>query len=379
MIPFNQPHCGKKEKKEILKCLKSKCLKGNGAINQQITAFFQNQLKSPKVLLTPSATAALEMMALLLEIQEGDEVIAPSFTFVSSVNAFVLRGARIKFIDINPRTMNLDETLLENAITKKTRAIIPVHYAGVSCEMDSILEIAKHYNIAICEDAAQGVNAFYKKRPLGSLGEFGAFSFHETKNYTSGGEGGALIINKKSFIQRAEILQEKGTNRSLFIQGMVDKYSWVDIGSSYLLSEIQSAFLRAQIKQFDKINQKRLKLWKNYFQAFVELQKREQIELPEIPDYCQHNGHIFYFKLKDKEERIRFLEFLKKRDIMASFHYVPLHSSQLGQKYGSFIGKDLYTTKESERLVRLPIYYDLKEKEQEKIITSVYDFWRSRE
>ena len=299
----------------------------------------------------------------------------PCFTFVSTANAFVLRGARIKFVDINPLTMNIDEKAIEYAITSKTKAIIPVHYAGISCDMDRILEIAHRFKIAICEDAAQGVNSFYKGRPLGSIGEFGAFSFHETKNYTSGGEGGALVVNDEKFVERAKILQEKGTNRQAFLQGMVDKYSWVDIGSSFLMTEIQAAFLEKQLEKTEIINQKRLKIWLKYFDALKDLEKKEKIELPFVPEYSKHNAHIFYLKVKNLQERIKLLNFLKDNGVCAAFHYIPLHSSKAGLKYGEFIGVDKYTTKESERLLRLPIYYDLQEYEQEKIISLIYAFW----
>lgn len=378
MIPFSSPYISPLVHDRIQEVLSRRSLCGNGFFCREVENFFKETFLIKKMLLTSSATQSLEMMALLLGVQAGDEVIAPSFTFVSSVNAFVLRGARIKFVDINPQTMNLDENLMERAITKKTKAIIPVHYAGISCEMDTIMEIAEYYKVAVCEDAAQGVNAFYKGKQLGTMGEFGAFSFHETKNYTSGGEGGALIINNEAFYQRAEILQEKGTNRSLFFQGMVDKYSWVDIGSSFLMSELQAAFLMGQLEEVDRILKKRLAIWNQYYKSLLPLQENGFLELPFCPDYCAHNGHIFYIKVKDLEQRKKMLEFLKKRDIIAAFHYIPLHSSEAGLKFGEFVGKDKYTTKESERLLRLPLYYDLSNENQSRVISALYDFWRNQ-
>lgn len=375
MILFNRAYITQEEIDNVSLAMKGNHLCGNGKFNRNVQCIFKKKFNIENIYLTPSATASLEMSALLLDIQEGDEVIMPSFTFVSTANAFVLRGARIKFVDINPLTMNIDEKAIEYAITSKTKAIIPVHYAGISCDMDRILEIAHRFKIAICEDAAQGVNSFYKGRPLGSIGEFGAFSFHETKNYTSGGEGGALVVNDEKFVERAKILQEKGTNRQAFLQGMVDKYSWVDIGSSFLMTEIQAAFLEKQLEKTEIINQKRLKIWLKYFDALKDLEKKEKIELPFVPEYSKHNAHIFYLKVKNLQERIKLLNFLKDNGVCTAFHYIPLHSSKAGLKYGEFIGVDKYTTKESERLLRLPIYYDLQEYEQEKIISLIYAFW----
>ncbi|EEO25475.1 dTDP-4-amino-4,6-dideoxygalactose transaminase [Helicobacter winghamensis] len=378
MIPFSKPYISQIVRNKIEEVLSKQSLCGNGFFCKEVENFFKKTFLIKKILLTASATQSLEMMALLLDIKAGDEIIAPSFTFVSSVNAFVLRGARVKFVDINPKTMNLDENLIEQAITKKTKAIIPVHYAGISCEMDRIIEIAKHYKIAVCEDAAQGVNAFYKGKSLGSIGDFGAFSFHETKNYTSGGEGGALVVNNEEFCQRAEILQEKGTNRSLFFQGMVDKYTWVDLGSSFLLSELQAAFLMGQLEEIDEILQKRLMLWNEYYKALLPLKEKGCLELPFCPDHCAHNGHIFYIKVRDLDQRKEILEFLRKKGIIATFHYIPLHASKAGLKFGEFVGLDRYTTKESERLLRLPLYYDLDKASQEKVISSLYDFWKEQ-
>lgn len=375
MIPFNKAYVTQEEIDNVKMAMRSGQLCGNGKFNKSVQKLFGDLFGIANICLTPSATASLEMSALLLEIQESDEVIMPSFTFVSTANAFVLRGARIKFVDINPLTMNIDEKAIEPAITPKTKVIVPVHYAGVSCDMDRILEIAQQFKIAVCEDAAQGVNAFYKGKPLGSIGELGVFSFHETKNYTSGGEGGALAINDEKFVERAKILQEKGTNREAFLQGVADKYSWVDVGSSFLMTEIQAAFLQKQLEKAEIINQKRLKIWQKYFEALGDLERKERIELPFIPQYSRHNAHIFYLKVRDLQERIRLLEFLRKNGVCATFHYVPLHSSKAGMQYGEFVGSDKYTTKESERLLRLPIYCDLKESEQDKIISLVYEFW----
>ncbi|MDD6055309.1 MAG: dTDP-4-amino-4,6-dideoxygalactose transaminase [Helicobacteraceae bacterium] len=378
MIPFSKPYFSSPELDYIKKALESYRLCGGGAFNKKTQQFLESNFNLQKTLLTPSATAALEMMALLLDIRKGDEIIAPSFTFVSSVNAFALRGARIKFVDIDKNTMNLDSNLLEAAITNNTKAIIPVHYAGISCDMDRILSVAKAKNIAVCEDAAQGVGAFYQNKPLGSLGEFGALSFHETKNITSAGEGGGLIINNQNYIERAEILQEKGTNRQAFFRGVVDKYSWVDIGSSYLMPELNAAFLLGQLEQLEAINKKRLESWNFYYDSLNPLASVEKIELPFVPAYAKHNAHIFYIKVKDLQERQELLGFFKKHNIMAAFHYVPLHSSRAGRKFGEFVGIDYYTTKESERLLRLPLFYDLKKIEQEKIVSLIFDFFKGK-
>lgn len=376
MISLNKPYITQEEIDNVNMAMMSSQLCGNGKFNKSVQSLFGRLFGIRNICLTPSATASLEMSALLLNIQKGDEVIMPSFTFVSTANAFVLRGAKIKFVDINPLTMNIDEEAIECAITAKTKAIVPVHYAGISCDMDRLLEIASQFGVAICEDAAQGVNAFYKGKPLGAIGQFGVFSFHETKNYTSGGEGGALLINDEAFLERAKILQEKGTNRDAFLQGITDKYTWVDIGSSYLMTEIQAAFLQKQLEKIEVINQKRLKIWQRYFDELAELEKKEKIKLPFVPEYSRHNAHIFYIKVKDSQERKELLKFLRENGVGAAFHYIPLHSSKAGMEYGEFVGVDHYTTIESERLLRLPIYCDLKEYEQEKIISLIYQFWK---
>lgn len=316
------------------------------------------------------------MAALLLDIQPGDEVIMPSFTFVSTANAFVLRGARIVFVDVRPDTMNIDETLIEAAITEKTRAIVPVHYAGVACEMDTIMALAQQYGLYVVEDAAQGVMATYKGRALGTIGHIGCYSFHETKNYTAGGEGGATLINDAALIERAEIIREKGTNRSQFFRGQVDKYTWRDIGSSYLMSDLQAAYLWAQLEVADRINQRRLQLWRQYHEALAPLAGAGRLALPTMPTHCGHNAHMFYLKLRDMRERSAFIDFLKEAEIMAVFHYIPLHCSPAGARFGRFVGEDRYTTRESERLVRLPLFYNLPDVNQRTVINSIQSFFR---
>ena len=315
------------------------------------------------------------MAALLANIKEGDEVIMPSYTFVSTANAFVMRGAKIVFVDIRPDTMNIDEKLIEAAITDKTKAIVPVHYAGVGCDMDAIMELAKEYKLLVIEDAAQGVMAKYKGKALGSIGSFGCFSFHETKNYSMG-EGGAILIRDEEFVDKAEIIREKGTNRNRFVKGQVDKYTWVDKGSSYLPSDMNAAYLYAQLEQAEKINKNRLASWELYYKELKLLADREIIELPYIPDECSHNAHMFYIKTKDKIERDSLIEYLKQNDIQSVFHYVPLHSSPAGKKYGCFHGEDVYTTLESDKLIRLPMYYRLEEKNILETIYYIKSFYK---
>jgi dTDP-4-amino-4,6-dideoxygalactose transaminase len=314
------------------------------------------------------------MTAMLLNIKESDEVIMPSYTFVSTANAFVLRGAKIVFVDIRPDTMNIDETLIEKAITNKTKVIVPVHYAGVACEMDTIMKIANKHNIFVVEDAAQGMMSSYKGKPLGTIGHFGTFSFHETKNYTSAGEGGLLIINDEKFIQRAEIIREKGTNRSAFFRGTVDKYSWVDIGSSYLMNDISAAYLWGQLEKTDNINSDRLKSWQTYYDGLKRLEEKGYIVLPTIPKDCIYNAHIFYIKVKDIEIRSKLIEYLKVNSILSVFHYIPLHSSEAGLKFTSFNSDDIFTTNESNRLIRLPMYYGLKKNDITYIINTINKF-----
>lgn len=333
---------------------------------------------SAKALLTPSCTHALEMAALLLNIQPGDEVIMPSFTFVSTANAFVLRGAKIVFVDVRPDTMNIDETLIEAAITPRTRAIVPVHYAGVVCEMDTIMEIANRHGLYVVEDAAQAVTSTYRGRQAGSIGHLAAFSFHETKNLTSGGEGGLLVVNDQQFVARAELIREKGTNRSQFFRGEVDKYTWVDIGSSYLPSEIQAAYLWGQIEAISDIMAARLSLWNSYSDRLTGLVSPYGVSLPTIPAHCTHNGHMFYFKVADLFERTELLAELKAQKVHAVFHYVPLHTAVAGAVHGRFSGHDCFTTRESERLLRLPLYYGMSMAEQDFVIDAVLGFYDRR-
>lgn len=375
MIVFNKPAFIGDEAKYVLESMHSLKISGDGAFSRKCQNWFEDKLLCKRALLTPSCTQALEMAALLINIQPGDEVIMPSYTFVSTANAFVLRGAKIVFVDIRPDTMNIDEKFIETAITEKTRAIVPVHYAGVACEMDHIMSLAKKHNLYVIEDAAQGMMSTYKGRPLGTIGNLAAYSFHETKNYTSAGEGGLLIINDEQFINRAEIIREKGTNRSQFFRGMVDKYSWVDIGSSYLPSDVQAAYLWAQLEHVEEINQNRHRTWQFYFECLKNLAEKRLIELPTIPKICEHNAHMFYIKLRDLDERTAFIEHLKNNDIMTVFHYVPLHSAPAGKVFSRFHGKDIFTTSESERLVRLPIWYGIDQKDLEKIIAAIKTFW----
>ncbi len=375
MIPFNvPPHVGK-EKDYIHEAIHlNRKLSGDGPFTAKCSRWFEDNFQINKALLTTSCTHALEMAAILCDFQHGDEVIMPSYTFVSTANAFRLRGAKVVFVDIRPDTMNIDESLIEAAITEKTKAIVPVHYAGVACEMDTIMALAEKYNLYVIEDAAQGVMSTYKGKPLGTIGHFGCFSFHETKNYSMG-EGGALLIRDENFVDRAEIIREKGTNRSQFFRGEIDKYSWVDLGSSYLPSELNAAFLLAQLEEADKVNDDRLDSWNYYYQELTDLASCGLIELPSVPAHCAHNSHMFYMKLKDLEERTRLIKFLRDNNIYAVFHYVPLHSSLAGVNFTRFHGEDDFTTKESERLVRLPMYYELSKADLEHIVSMVKAFF----
>lgn len=374
MIRFNVPPYVGKETEYMKTAIDSHKICGDGEFTKRCNAWIEEHTGTAKALLTTSGTQALEMAALLSDIQPGDEVILPSYTFVSTANAFVLRGAKLVFVDIRPDTMNIDEKLIEDAITDKTRAIVPVHYAGVGCEMDTIMDIAKRHNLVVVEDAAQGVNAFYKGRALGSIGDYGCFSFHETKNYSMG-EGGAILINRPEQIEDAEIIREKGTDRSRFFRGQVDKYTWVNIGSSFLPSDINAAYLMAQLEMADEINENRLQSWARYNEGLQDLAQEGVIELPYIPEECAHNAHMFYIKTKDMEERKALISYLKERDVAAVFHYVPLHSAPAGLRFGRFHGEDRYTTKESERLLRLPMYYNLSESDQQKVIDAVHGFY----
>ena len=375
MIPFNKPPLTGNEEQYVLEAMKSSKISGDGEFTKRCHRWFEETTGCTKALLTPSCTHALEMAAILIGIEPGDEVIMPSYTFVSTANAFVLRGAKIVFVDIRPDTMNIDETLIEAAITSKTKAIVPVHYAGVGCEMDTIMNIAQRHNLFVVEDAAQGMMATYKGKPLGTIGHIGTYSFHETKNYTSGGEGGLLLINDERFIERAEIIREKGTNRSLFFRGMVDKYTWVGIGSSYLPSEIQAAYLWGQLERAKAINNNRLATWDYYYTAFSDLQQHAKLSLPVIPAECQHNGHMFYLKCRDLEQRTAFLTHMSKNSVLAVFHYIPLHSAPAGKQFGRLHGADRYTTQESERLARLPIWFDMKSETQQAVIQAVREFF----
>lgn len=375
LIPFNKPSYTGNEEKYILEAIKSEHISGNGKFTKVCEKWFENNLFCKKTLLTPSCTHALEMAAILLDIKDGDEVIMPSYTFVSTANAFALRGAKIVFVDIRQDTMNIDETKIEVAITNKTKAIVPVHYAGVACEMDTIMDIANRHNLFVVEDAAQGIMSSYKGKALGTIGHLGAFSFHETKNVTSAGEGGLLIINDERFKDRAEIIREKGTNRSLFFRGLVDKYSWVDIGSSYLMNDVSAAFLWGQLEKIEDIQKNRLNSWNLYQEGLKDLEKFEYIELPIIPKDCTNNAHMFYIKVKDLKTRTKLLEYLKNNEINAVFHYVPLHSSVAGKNFGYFHQKDEFTTKESERLLRLPMYYGLVKDDIEQVVQIINNFF----
>ncbi|MCR5606143.1 MAG: dTDP-4-amino-4,6-dideoxygalactose transaminase [Treponema sp.] len=377
MILFNVPPMIGTEENYIKDAISKHKICGDGEYTKKCNEWLEKKTGSAKVLLTTSCTHATEMAALLCDIQPGDEVIMPSFTFVSTADAFVLRGAKVVFVDIRPDTMNIDETKIEAAITDKTKAIVPVHYAGVSCEMDTIMDIAKRHNLLVVEDAAQGIMSTYKGKALGTIGDFGAFSFHETKNYSMG-EGGALLIKNEDNAELAEIIREKGTNRAKFFRGQIDKYTWVEAGSSYLPSELNAAYLYAQLEQADKIFDDRMNSWNEYYKAFTELADAGKIDLPVIPENCEHNAHMFYIKCKDLEERTELIKFAKENDILMVFHYIPLHSAPAGKKYGRFDGEDVYTTKESERLVRLPLYYGLTEEDRNKVISTVKKFYESK-
>ena len=373
-IPFNLPFTTGKEMEYIKQAIATEKLSGNGKFTKKCQAWLEAQIGCHKALLTHSCTAALEMAALLADIQPGDEVIMPSYTFVSTANAFVLRGGVPVFVDIRPDTLNLDETKIEAAITEKTKAIVAVHYAGVGCEMDTIMEIASKHNLLAIEDSAQGMISGYKGRPLGSIGHLAAVSFHDTKNIISG-EGGALLINDPKLIERAEIIWEKGTNRSQFFRSEVDKYSWVDIGSSYLPSEINAAFLWAQLEVADSITRKRLNTWRYYHQVFKKLEYAGILNCPIIPPECQHNGHLYYLLLADIETRTRLIEKLKEEGIGAVFHYVPLHSSIAGQKFGRAVGDMAITNDISGRLLRLPMFADIRESQMYSVSNIIEEFF----
>lgn len=375
MINFNVPPYTGKEVEYMKEAIENQKICGDGPFTKKCNEWIEEKTGAAKCLLTTSCTHATEMAAFLADIKEGDEVILPSYTFVSTANAFVLRGAKAVFVDIRPDTMNIDEKLIEDAITERTRAIAPVHYAGVGCEMDEIMDIAKRHNLAVIEDAAQGIMAAYKGKALGTFGEFGCFSFHETKNFSMG-EGGALLIRDKENIEAAEILREKGTDRSKYYRGQVDKYRWQNYGSSYLPSDMNAAYLYAQLELAQEITQARLARWEQYKELFTPLEKEGKIELPFIPEHCTHNAHMFYIKTKDMDERSRLIEYLKKKEILSVFHYIPLHSAPAGIKYGRFHGEDKYTTKESERILRLPMFYKLTADEVEYITEQIKEFYK---
>ena len=374
MINFNVPPFTGKEMEYIKECVDNQKICGDGKYTKKCNEWLEKRTGVTKALLTTSCTHATEMAALLAGIKEGDEVIMPSYTFVSTADAFVLRGAKAVFVDIRPDTMNIDETKIENAITDRTKAIVPVHYAGVSCEMDTITDIARRHNLLVIEDAAQGIMSTYKGKALGSIGDFGCYSFHETKNYSMG-EGGALLLKGDRYVEQAEIIREKGTDRSKFFRGQVDKYRWVDYGSSYLPSDMNAAYLYAQLEMADEINSYRLNIWNTYYEGLKDLQSEGILELPTVPEGCVHNAHMFYIKAKDFDERTKLIAFLKENDILSVFHYIPLHTAPAGMKYGEFRGEDKYTTKESERLTRLPLYYGLTKEQNEYIIDKVREFY----
>ena len=376
MISFNVPPFVGKELIYVEEAVKAKKICGDGSFTKKCSFWLEQYTKASKVPLTTSCTHATEMAAILADIRPQDEVIMPSYTFVSTADAFVLRGAKAVFVDIRPDTMNIDENLIESAITDRTRAIVPVHYAGVACEMDTICSLAKKYGLYVIEDAAQAVSATYKERFLGTIGDYGCFSFHETKNYSMG-EGGALLIKNKDDIERAEIIREKGTNRSKFFRGQIDKYTWVESGSSYLPSELNAAYLWAQLEVWKDIYDNRMDSWNRYFSGLKDLEKKGCVELPVIPAECRHNAHMFYIKVKDLAERTELIHYLKGKNIHSVFHYIPLHMSPAGKKYGRFVGEDKYTTKESERLLRLPMYYGLESDDVEYIIDAIKSFYLS--
>ncbi len=377
MIPFNIPPYTGNEMNYIQQAIESHKICGDGQFTKKCNTWMEERFRAQKVLLTTSGTTALDMALLLCDLQPGDEVILPSYTFSSTATAPVLAGAKLIFVDIRPDTMNIDETKIEEAITDKTKVIIAMHYAGVACEMDSIMKIARKYNLMVVEDAAQGVMSTYKGKYLGAIGDFGCYSFHETKNYSMG-EGGAIVINNPEYNEKAEILREKGTNRAKFFRGQVDKYTWVDFGDSYLPSELNAAYLWAQLEMADEINEDRLNTWNTYYEALKPLEEEGKIELPVVPDECTHNAHMFYLKCKNLEERTALISYMKSKEILCVFHYIPLHSAPAGIKYGKFHGKDQYTTKESERLVRLPMYYGLKNEDSKDVVRTIIEFFEGK-
>ena len=375
MISFNVPPYTGKEMEYIKQAVENQKICGDGPFTKKCNEWIEKKTGTAKCLLTPSCTQATELAALLADIKEGDEIIMPAYTFVSTADAFVLRGAKPVFVDIRPDTMNIDETKIEAAITDRTRAIVPVHYAGVACEMDTIMDIANRHHLFVIEDAAQGIMAFYKGKALGAIGDFGCYSFHETKNLSMG-EGGAILIKDAKYIEDAEIIREKGTNRSKYFRGQIDKYTWVNYGSSYLPSDMNAAYLWAQLELAQKITDVRLARWNQYNELLQPLKQRGILELPTVPEGCIHNAHMYYIKTKNIEERTRLIDFLKENGILAVFHYIPLHTAPAGIRFGEFRGEDVYTTRESERLLRLPMFYTLTEAEVEYIVGKVKEFYR---
>ena len=376
MIGFNVPIYMDESINCIKKAAENRKICGDGEFTKKCSKIMEEKFNAKKILLTTSCTSALEMAAILLNIKPGDEVILPSYTFVSTADAFVMVGAKIVFVDINPKTMNIDENKIEEAITSKTKAIAVVHYAGISPDMDKIMKIAKVHNLKVVEDAAQGVMAKYNDKYLGTIGDLGCYSFHETKNYSMG-EGGAIVINDPELIERAEIIREKGTNRNKFFRGEIDKYTWVDYGSSYLPSELNCAYLYPQLEKAEMINDDRLNSWNYYKKGLEKLEEDGYITLQYVPQYSKHNAHMFYIKAKNLEERTKLIEHLKSKGIQAVFHYIPLHTSPAGMRFGRFFGEDKYTTSESEKLVRLPMYYGLTRKEQDEVINAIKEFYKN--
>ncbi|HQO02180.1 MAG TPA: dTDP-4-amino-4,6-dideoxygalactose transaminase [Spirochaetota bacterium] len=374
MIPFNRPAVTGKEAGNINEVIKKNKFAGDGEYTRLCSRWLEEKFSCPRVLLTTSCTHALEICAILADIREGDEVIMPSFTFTSTANSFVMRGARLVFVDVRPDTMNMDEECVRAAVSDKTRAIVPVHYGGVVCEMDSIADAAKGRKIHVIEDAAQAILSTYKGRSAGTIGDLGTFSFHETKNIQCG-EGGALLVNREDYVENAEIIREKGTNRAKFFRGEIDKYGWVSLGSSYLPSELNAAFLYAQLEEAEKIIADRMNTWNMYHDAFADLEKEGRITRPVVPGECVHNAHLYYIKVADLNERTALIDFLKSREVYSVFHYIPLHSSIAGRQFGYFHGEDVWTTRESERLLRLPLWYGMKKDEVLSVIDKVKEFF----
>ena len=374
MVDFNVPPCVGNEIEYVKQAIESHKICGDGQFTKKCHQWMEDRFNAQKVLLTTSGTTALDMAMLLCNLQPGDEVILPSYTFSSTATSAVLAGAKLVFVDVRPDTMNIDENKIEDAITDRTKVIIAMHYAGVACEMDTIMDIAKRHNLIVVEDAAQGVMSKYKGKYLGTIGTFGCYSFHETKNYSMG-EGGALVINDPEYNERAEILREKGTNRAKFFRGQVDKYTWVDFGDSYLPSELNAAYLWAQLLNADEINDNRIATWNRYYQGLQTMAKEGKFEIPTVPEECEHNAHMFYLKCKDLKERSEFIKFMKEKELYCVIHYIPLHSAPAGEKFGRFDGEDEFTTKESERLVRLPMYYGLREDQVDLVVEGIKEFF----